>query len=569
MRPASYISEKPANPFLDDVFLELPENLPGAPAIHHSTFHSIVDSVEALVASSEHRPSPADRIGRILLVTAPRAGYGKTHLTARLRRHLHSSTSLVELSLDPSRPVSWPVAFSSVLRQYVHKPGRRAPGLSLFAETGHFLLSQIILSHRNSGSLKPDHCPVEDDRLRTEFYQLFEEGSEMLQWTDQQSRELSRRADSNFLHSLGLSAHELGFWTRLVIEYSSRGESALDPLRGLSPGEARERMLQWLRISAFYGPNLVLVDGLDGFFESPKAGMEIAELLTGIRELVPRTITVLALNEDIWKSVFENRLPSAWLDRMAGETEKLRPISPEAAADLIRNRLKRIPLSEPQSERFVEALRHEHLWIDSETKLYPRAVILQARTLWNEKSSEFLSANEETTETGEAEEEPLSKVTDKVEFFEALAEDRPLPPISTPESKATVSENIRVVEQSIPEEATASTPTASEEEEIGNPFFAPSELDEDDASLMGIDSIIRDIRGSGTTVVSETEETSANENTPQAETMPSAIEAGVLKVKPSSKVSPPEHAATASSHAGGAPSLSPAPEKATDWVQLL
>ncbi|MEM6279868.1 MAG: hypothetical protein AAF733_10340, partial [Verrucomicrobiota bacterium] len=110
---------------------------------------------------------------------------------------------------------------------------------------------------------------------------------------------------------------------------------------------------------------------------------------------------------------------------------------------------------------------------------------------------------------------------------------------------------------------------ASEEEEIGNPFFAPSELDEDDASLMGIDSIIRDIRGSGTTVVSETEETWANENTPQAETMPSAIEAGELKVKPSSKVSPPEHAATASSHAGGAPSLSPAPEKATDWVQLL
>ncbi|MEM1442149.1 MAG: hypothetical protein AAGF67_07385 [Verrucomicrobiota bacterium] len=569
------MSDEPANPFLDDVFLDHPESLPGAPAIHHSTFHSIVDSVEALAASSERKTSPADTIGRILLVTAPRAGYGKTHLAARLRRHLRSSTSLLELSLDPSRPVSWPVAFSSILRQYVNEPGRRAPEITLFAETGHFLLSQLILSHRNSGALKSDQCPVEDDRLRSEFFHLFGEESDLLTWTDQQSRELSRRADSNFLHSLGLSAHELGFWTRLVIDYTLRGESALDPLRGLSPGEARERMLQWLRISAFYGPNLVLVDGLDGFFESPKAGMEIAGLLTGIREFVPRTITLLTLNEDIWKSVFENRLPSAWLDRITGESEKLRPISPEAAADLVKNRLARTAISEIQGERFIENLRTEHLWIDSETKLYPRAVIHQARTLWNERAARFLSPEEENSESSEdGGQEPLSKITDKVAFFEALAEDRlPPGPEAVPE-ESPAGDGLQTGEDLFPREpaepSPALPPAPETDPAIGNPFFAPP-AEERHGSLVGIESIIRDIRGSGTTVVSESADTPLEE--PLNPTPPSipSITAGDIKLQPAApKPEPPEVEIPDGFAAVTDPKpMSPPPEKATDWVHLL
>ncbi|MDF2374947.1 MAG: hypothetical protein P1U81_01815 [Verrucomicrobiales bacterium] len=553
MRTHLQMTEGPANPFIDDIFLNHPDVLPGAAAIHHSTFQSIVDSVEAFVSPSE-RISPADTIGRIVLITAPRAGFGKTHLAARIKKQLRSSATTLTLPFDPSRPVSWPVALNSILRQFLNEPARRSSDLCLFAESGHFLLSQVILSHRNAGSLKPGQCPVEEEALRSEFFSIFSPGSELMSWTDHQSRDLTRRAESNFLHVLGLSASELGFWVRLIIDFTLRGESALEPLRGLSNGEARERMQQWLRIATFYRPNLIIADGLDGFFQSETAGLEIAGILTGIRESVPRSITLICLNEDIWKSVFEDRLPSAWLDRLTGEKEKLRTITPEAAGDLVRNRLKRIPLSESQAARFIERLKTDHLWIDSEAKLYPRAVIRQARDLWASDSDQFLKQESDSGHEEIEEQEPLSSITDKVAFFEALAEDRPLPKTSVETSELKNGDELFPCE------------TKPVEPPRLNPFFAPPPT-ERDSKLVGIDSIIEDIRGTGKTVVSEAA-------APTPPPLPSqeereSFEAGLLRLKHGNRqddskspdgFTPP--------HVRQKP-MAPPPEKKPDWMAVL
>ncbi|MDF1658242.1 MAG: hypothetical protein P1U58_11570 [Verrucomicrobiales bacterium] len=555
MRSRIQPREGSSNPFIDDIFLNHPDILPGASSIHDSTFHSIVEAVEAFVAPSD-RVSPADTIGRIVLMTAPRAGFGKTHLAARIKKQLRSSATTLTLPFDPSRPVSWPVAFNSIIRQFLNEPARRSKDLGLFAESGHFLLSQVILSHRNAGSLKSGQCPVEDEALRSDFFSIFSPGSELLSWTDHQSRDLTRRAESNFLHALGLSASDLGFWIRIIIDFTLRGESALEPLRGLSNGEARERMLQWLRIATFYRPNLIVADGLDGFFRSETAGLEIAGILTGIRESVPRSITLICLNEDIWKSVFEDQLPSAWLDRLTGEKEKLRSISPEAASDLIRNRLNRISLSEVQSQRFVERLKSEHLWIDSETKLYPRAIIRQARNLWESESDQFLTSESNPNASADEAQEPLSSITDKVEFFEALAEDRPLP---KPSVKSTELKN---GDELFPATREPATPPQE------NPFFAPPTTDRS-SGLVGIESIIEDIRGTGKTVVSE-----AAKSEPSPTPLPSqedrqTLEAGLLRLKPGNREDESKGPDELSPPQLQQKPMAPPPAKKPDWMGIL
>ncbi len=557
MRTHLQMTEGSSNPFIDDIFLNHPDVLPGASAIHHATFQSIVDSVEGFVTPSE-RISPADTIGRIVLITAPRAGFGKTHLAARIKKQLRASATTLTLPFDPSRPVSWPVAFNSILRQFLNEPARRSPDLCLFTESGHFLLSQVILSHRNAGTLKPGQCPVEDDALRSDFFSLFSPGSELMSWTDHQSRDLTRRAESHFLHSLGLSANELGFWVRLIIDFTLRGESALEPLRGLSNGEARERMLQWLRIATFYRPNLIIADGLDGFFQSETAGLEIAGILTGIRESVPRSITLICLNEDIWKSVFEDRLPSAWLDRQTGEKEKLRLISPEAAGDLVRDRLKRISLSDSQSARFIERLKKDHLWIDSEAKLYPRAVIRQARDLWESDSDQFLQQTPHAETPGNEELEPLSSITDKVEFFEALAQDRPLPKTVV---KATEFKN---GDELFPDGRKSAEPV------LENPFFAPPATGRD-FKLVGIESIIQDIRGTGKTVVSET---GAPEPGPTPPPLPSRddlknFEAGLLRLKSGTQQEKSKSPEGFTPLHARQRTMAPPPAKKQEWMEVL
>jgi hypothetical protein len=542
-----------SNPFIDDVFVDQPGNLPGAAQIHQRAFNRIVDAVELLAGHSEQR-SPADFLGRIVLVTAPRAGFGKSHLSARLRHHLQSVCTSLTVDLDSSRPVSWPVVLHSILRQFINASHASEGPAENFERTGRYLLSQLTLSHLVSGTFEQQACPESVERLRTEFFDLYSPDSPkgMLNWIDKRSRELSRDADGGFLRALGLTSNELGFWTRLVIDFHLRGDSALEPLRGLSNGEARERLLQWLRIAAFHRPILLLADGLDGFFRSETAGMEIAGLLTSIRESVPRSITLVSVNEDLWNSVFEDKLPSAWLDRITGDTESLGSISLEAACELVRFRLRRTEISEPGADQFVKRLRDDRGWLEEDARLSPRVVLREASDLWNREARSFLrvevpSPDSDTTLEEEISEKPLSALTDKVEFFESLQQDRsspsssppPLPESVPPREADPTADRPSEPAPSFPDPTRSEIPREEPEKPTfpDNPFYAEEE-NRAEEHLAGIDSIIADIRGSGSTVVSETPSQNHPTSEPadpgifSASEEPEIFSAGSLNVKP-------------------------------------
>ncbi len=481
-----FMDQTTANPFLEDVFVDQPVNLPGVGRIHHQVFSRILESVESLLSgtsSTHHAPG----MGRVFLITAPEAGYGKSHLVARLRDHLGSIATTVVLPFDRSRPVAWPVALSSVLRQFAGTNRSRGLSVSLIEEVSRFFLSRLVLDALASGSVKERDCPEAATRMRSDFASLFarDSDSKILAWVDKRSTDLARLANPDFSRNLGMGQSELGFWTRVFVDLNIREESALDRLRGLSNGEARERLVQLLRITTDYRPVMIVADGLDGFFASESAGMDIAEIVNGIREKVPRSVTLVCLNEDVWTSVFENQLPSAWLDRLTSETARLRPITPEAATDLVKSRLRRTSLSERAVSRFTLRLSDDHLWVDAETKLSPRAVLRQAGDLWTRESSSYLQAEPAEDNFTSIAEEPLSKLTDKADFFAALQDDGPSPASS-------------VTPPPLPPFQESSQPAPIQD----NPFFgSPSRMRE--TELAGIDSIISDIRGSGKTVVSE------------------------------------------------------------------
>lgn len=480
--------EVPGNPFLDDVFADAHSRLPGVARIHHSLYDKVVDAVDRMSRSSE-TDAPACRLGRTILVTAPRAGYGKSHLAARLDRRLAPVATTLSLSLDPSRPITWPVLLHSLLRQLGQCPATQAGPRCLLEEIGRFFLAELA-----EGNHDPGQAPFEGGELRRSHATLLSphHNRDLLGWIEDRVRPLCERGIPGRLSDTELRRAELGFWSHLWIDHQKRGDSALEPLRGLSNGEARERLLQLLRIHASARPLLLVADGLDGFFRSEEAGLEIANLLTSIRESVPRSLSLLCLNEDIWTSVFEERLPSAWLDRIAGESEKLREIEPEAAEELVRVRLGEAGLGAAVVAAFLEALRTEHLWIDEEIPLTPRIVIRQARDLWNERIDEFRGIEETGSgrpANGHAPD--LSKLTDKVQFFENLRDELDKGPAPTPPVKPPP----------LPRAAEQPKPTEPRPE---NPFFvAPGPEESREKKLAGIDSIIAEIRGSGKTVASD------------------------------------------------------------------
>lgn len=536
------------NPFSDDLFVDHSDNLPGVSQIHAQTFNRVIEAFENLGICAENK-TPDDKLGRTILVTAPEAGYGKTHLAARLRDHLKTAATSLSLPLDPSRAVAWPVVLGAIIRQFSHDSCSRFEQTSLLAETGRHLLAQLVIQHLKAGNSL--NCPETEENLKENFVSLFcsDSSSSILGWTDSHSRRLSHEVSDEFLEALGLTPSELGFWSRLIIDFHWRGEAALEPLRGLTNGEARERLLQWLRLASFYRPVLIITDGLDGFFQSESAGMEIAGIITGIRKTVPRSVTFLSINEDIWESVFEDRLPSAWKDRLTGEPQKLYPITSEAASELIMLRLKRTPMIQSAADQFIEKLKNDHLWIDSETTLSPRIVLRQANQLWESDAKRYLSHERE--ETGEGEEKSISELINKADFFEkpqkglpvsqppvlekdeASEDDRiqpadPLPKSLLPELEAILNPSFRP--KILAEKEAA--PFLSE-----NSLFAPTTPKETSESLSAIDSVINDIRNSGKTVFSESAERPKIE-LPEREDLPepsTSFQVGDLNITPTKR----------------------------------
>lgn len=527
------------NPFLDDVFIDDPVNLPGVGRLHHQAFARILESIENLVIHNEHNAN-LDQCGRTFLITAPRAGYGKSHLIARLRENLGTIASILTLPFDPSRPVTWPVALSSVVRQLSQLQRDPHRDLSAMNEISRFFLSRLILDNLTSGALRPKDCPESPDAIRSDFVTLLSPsgGSKLLNWTDRKAVDLAKQAGPEFSRHLGITSSELGFWTRIFTDFCLDESGSFEPLRGLSNGEARERLLQLLRIATAHRPILLFADGLDGFFDSATAGMEIAEIVTGIREHVARSVAMICLNEDVWQSTFENKLPSAWIDRFAGEATKLRNMTPEAAGDLILMRLKRTRISEANSRKFVKTLQEQNLWIDAETKLYPRAVLRQARSLWAEMSAELLKESTVTDAfPGGGGDDEFSTLTDKSDFFKKLQSDKNVD--SRPPAE---------MQSAPPQPASMNGNSAGESDRpplAENPFFSQNDHNapgREDPGLAGIDSIINDIRGSGNTVTSEE---SAQAKQPEEAGQPpehppvgNAFQAGPIQVTPQATASP-------------------------------
>lgn len=501
-----------ANPFVEDLFVDHPDHLPGVARIHHGVFSRIQVAVESLVSPHEAGKAYASP-GRLFLLTAPTAGYGKSHLVARLRDQLGTVAPALFLPFDRSRPVSWPVALASVLRQFSSVRRNRRLPVNLLEEFSRYFLSRLVLEALANGLVKTRDCPEASDTVKGEYLSLFtaDSGSEILSWLDKRADDLVRQTGAGFALRLGMGRAELAFWTRVFIDLNARDQGSLDRLRGLSNGEARERLLQLLRIATDHRPVMLVADNLDGFFHSETAGMEIAEILNGIRENVPRSVTLLCVNEDVWSSVFATRLPAAWLDRLDGETLPLRPIEAEAAAALVRQRLDRTPLGDTSAERFARQLGDENLWIDSQTRLFPRLVLRQASELWQRESRSFLTLSRDEPAEQDAAEAPLSSLTDKADFFAKLQEEGDAAGRTpradnhaTPSPQTPAQPPLPSSPPPLPRVAAATPPPA-------NPFHAEAPLPSvpeplREIELSSIDSIINDIRGSGKTVVSESPE---------------------------------------------------------------
>lgn len=293
----------------------------------------------------------------LMLLTAPRAGYGKTHLLGRVAAATGSQVTLVPLAFRLEDEIGRSAVGLRGVEALNRAAGNRA-GWSRLREVSAGVCATLLLRLIKDGRLP---CANPDQAMRvlsTDPGEIFStEGSARLigDWLRKHIAQLRKPLADTALEMLGrANAADLEKWVQALLAVASEGDSrSVDEIRALASGGAGEGCEMWLRMLAVWRPVIVLVDHLDGFYRNEQAGLHIAMLLLDLTEL-DGVHVVLSLNQDVWQATFGHHLPSALEDRLTASQVLLRGLGADDAAELVRLRLKQAGVAQDEAAKFLK-----------------------------------------------------------------------------------------------------------------------------------------------------------------------------------------------------------------------
>lgn len=391
------------NPFADDIF--------GAGEAGAGDEASVFQA-EALSALDQTVGETGGVMGRALVVTAPRAGFGKSHVVARFAEGLGGRALVVPLTFDLETPPRWAGVLSGVVEKLHRDHGHRT-GLTMLDETARFLFARVNQRLIQSGKIPCTH-PAEAvaalDRNYLEMFDFANPGQVVARWFSEHFENLVPLTSAGLAPEAGVEPESVAHWLRVLMAYAqgvdevpgrrlealkwaihSSAGPALEGGGGAmiiqesgSPEQAAKEKLRDLgRLLCLYRPMVVVIDHLDPFYRDGAAGLRIAYFVSELRRLLPRSLSVVCVNQDVWQATFQSQLPSALEDRLAGGFVALHGLTRDQAAELVRSRLVASGVEAAESEAFWSRLGlDDFLAAQAGRPVSPRAVLRHAASCW-------------------------------------------------------------------------------------------------------------------------------------------------------------------------------------------
>lgn len=316
------------------------------------------DVVDRVAGAVQELGTPVGK--PLLLLTAPRAGYGKTHLLGRVAAAAADQGVAMPLAFRSDMEVGWPTVSLEALDILRRQPAQMA-GWSRLQEICTGIFSSLVIRLIRNGRLP---CANQDQAIRVlsgSPGELFREGSQARligDWLRKHYGQLRKPMAEMARQVPG--AAQADIWVDALFACAHHGTAAsVDSVVQMASG-SREAFFLWLRMVTLWRPAVLFVDHLDGFYRQEQAGLRIATMLLDLAE-VESVHVVLSLNQDVWQATFAHHLPSAVEDRLTSSQFLLRGLSAGDALDLVRLRLGsvEVPVDEAsQFERFLNIPRY-------------------------------------------------------------------------------------------------------------------------------------------------------------------------------------------------------------------
>jgi len=348
------------NPFAEDVCagpfgVDENRSVPGLNA----------DILGQLTATIDERQSSAGRLGGqpLLLLTAPRAGYGKTHLLGRLAAAAGGQVVLVPLAFRLEDEIGISAVAVRGLESMARAEASRE-GWTKLREAAAGVCAMLVRRLIETDVLP---CANKEQALRVlsgDPAEVFDEkGSARLigDWVRRFEAQLRKPMTEQAMKRVPAIPAALEAWVDAMLNHAlDGGMSKMAVLRTLAADESNEGPVTWLRLLGLWRPVVLLVDHLDAYYRNPEAGLRIASLLLDMSEM-DGVHVVLSLNQDVWQATFGHHLPSAMEDRLTASQMLLRGIGESEAATLLRMRLQHAAVKDDELrdfEAFVDVKRY-------------------------------------------------------------------------------------------------------------------------------------------------------------------------------------------------------------------
>lgn len=361
------------NPFEDLIVKEPHRREPAVPGLNEQPLLSLKGRFERLFAGKP--PRPVVSADAALLVTAARAGFGKSHLIGRLFRKLSGRATLVNARPFQSAALVFQSLLSTAVKE-MDTPDRtgwssREPD----EPTQLDALAHAVLGHLVADLMEQqmDADRADIARIRRNPLEAFARGNPGDQWADWMRQSFSdfrlileeaMAARGTVLHSKEwlpvLFAYAYGYDDREVrqtcIDWISGQSLSTEQFSsiGVCPTQAmdaemsadrinrvcRERLTDLGRLASYYRPFVFCFDQTEAYIHSAVLARAFGMAVAALVDEVPNQLTLITSNEDTWMNAIRPHLEDAHAERIAMPPIQLEGLSRPQAEELVRLRLK-------------------------------------------------------------------------------------------------------------------------------------------------------------------------------------------------------------------------------------
>ncbi|MEO8615424.1 MAG: hypothetical protein ABI600_09805 [Luteolibacter sp.] len=329
----------------DHPFQLLFETLGRIPAAHAESVNR-----RAYEILSDILTVPVEKTGRCILLRAPRAGHGKTHLLSRIQHYLGSTHEFIPLHPAFGCRIDAASVTDDALRRLV-RPLPASGGLCVLDLVTRRLFAIALQPLVASGEVPCQDREGALTALRNrpiETFDFHHPNAVTAHWARENFEVLGQRLSLELAQRCELPVREVAFWVETLfrfsatpVENSGRVRALAESVHAGNPAdnEAMERLEALLGLLSLLMRVVLVADDLEGFSADETAALRLAAFLGSLRQSVERLDVILSLNQDIWQSAFLPRLSGGLADRLSEVVIELDPLTESEMISLLDSRV--------------------------------------------------------------------------------------------------------------------------------------------------------------------------------------------------------------------------------------